>query len=81
MHHPGESAIHTAHIKRLRTWDVPINERHTALVVKRAMESPEPVAHDHEHDEMGACVECDAAAVRRMVAESHAADDNQTKEG
>lgn len=65
--------IRGIHERHMAAWNIPLNEDHTAEVVHRIVcwargLEPAPALHSHEHEEMGMCIECDAAAVLHRFA-------------
>jgi hypothetical protein len=58
------------HARRLSAWGIPSDpeDDYATAVVERILQyqrelDDEPQAHPHQHEEMGMCLECDAAAV------------------
>ena len=65
---PNADRIAAAHRRRLVAWGMRIDEDYTREVVERALTAPPPVLHAHAIEEMGMCVDCDAASALLDVA-------------
>lgn len=64
---PTVDQLRAAHRRSMEAWGLPVGGEYEREVIERALTSPPPVALGHtdsfgcESNEVGSCVDCDAA--------------------
>jgi hypothetical protein len=66
---PTTVQLRAAHRARMGAWGLPFGDAYENAVIARALADPPPESHEHGHEEMGMCEDCDAAALLEAVRE------------